>query len=179
MKHNLNIILDLDQTIISSEYIEKFKKRESMKKFKHVVMPNQFIIFQRPHLQEFLDFIFKNFNVSVWTAASRDYGLFIIENFILTKPERHLDFFFYSYHCNYTMKTEKKLKPLSLLWDTFRLTNYNKDNTMIIDDNPDVYKIQPRNTYMIKEFFYNHPECENDTELLKIKHALRDMIHSK
>jgi TFIIF-interacting CTD phosphatase-like protein len=171
MKHSANIILDLDQTIISSEYHDRFNERlyaSKMKRLHHLRMPGEFVIFQRPHLQEFLDYIFKNFNVSVWTAASRDYGLYIVENFILTKPERHIDFFFYSYHCNFCMKTENKLKPLNVLWDTFGLINYNQNNTMIIDDNWDVYKTQPKNTFMIKEFKYDDPDSEKDDELAKL-----------
>lgn len=173
MKHAYNIILDLDQTIISSEYLTQFKEWPQTARLKRVQMPGEFVIFQRPYLQEFLDYIFKNFNVSVWTAASRDYGLFIVENFILIKPERKIDFYFYSYHCNYSMKTVKKLKPLDLLWDTFGLIDYNKDNTMIVDDNIDVYKIQPKNTFMIKEFKYDEPDSDKDVELKKLMQLLK------
>jgi TFIIF-interacting CTD phosphatase-like protein len=179
MKHRRNIILDLDQTLISSEYLDQFDKKThlaALKTLKHVIMPQQFIIFQRPHLQQFLDFLFSNFNVSVWTAASRDYGLYIIENFILTKPERRIDFFFYSYHCNFATKTFNKLKPLSMLWDVFNLTHYNASNTFIIDDNYDVFKIQTKNTFMIKEFKYNNSGSDNDKELLKMIHQLRALI---
>lgn len=179
MKQRTNIILDLDQTIISSEYVDRFDKHkysDKIQQLKYVVMPNEFIIFQRPHLQEFLDYIFKHFNVSVWTAASRDYGLFIIEKFILTKPERQLDFFFYSYHCNYAMRCEKKLKPLSMLWKKFQLNHYSETNTMIVDDNYDVYKIQPNNTYMIHEFNYEDPLATMDTHLLKLMRMIKNQM---
>ena len=38
-------------------------------------------VFERPGLQEFLDYLFANFNVSVWTAASKSYALFIIDKY--------------------------------------------------------------------------------------------------
>lgn len=179
MKHTANIVLDLDQTIISSEYLNKFKdatKSPHVSRLKSVKMMGEFIIFERPHLQEFLDFVFNNFNVSVWTAASRDYGLYIIEKFILTKPQRQIDFFFYSYHCNFCIKLENKLKPLSILWDGFGLMNYNKKNTIIIDDNADVYKSQPKNTYQIKQFDHTDSNCVKDTELLTLIKVLRKIF---
>jgi hypothetical protein len=46
-------------------------------------MENYYIIFERPGLQQFLTFLFKNFNVSIWTAASKDYALFIIDKIII------------------------------------------------------------------------------------------------
>ena len=42
-------------------------------------MDGTYIICERPHLSDFMDWLFKNFNVSVWTAASKDYALFIIK----------------------------------------------------------------------------------------------------
>ena len=37
-----------------------------------------YVVFERPYLQSFLDYIFDKFNVYVWTAASKDYALYII-----------------------------------------------------------------------------------------------------
>ena len=80
-----NIILDLDQTVISAEASEEldFKKyQEKSKLFRSDNMDGYYMVYSRPYLQEFLDYIFKNFNVSIWTAASKDYALFIIEKII-------------------------------------------------------------------------------------------------
>mgnify|MGYP003334631673 FL=1 len=99
MRKPINVILDLDQTLISSETKSEFDKKkfgEKMKNFYHKDLDDLYIVFARPHLDGFLDYLFDNFNVSVWTAASKSYALFIIENFILTKPERKLDFVFFS-----------------------------------------------------------------------------------
>lgn len=172
----INILLDLDQTLIASEYLDKFDEKKhanALRNFKHKFMGKEFVIFARPHLEEFLDFLFANFNVSVWTAASRDYGLFIVENFILTKPNRQIDFFFYSYHTNMAIKSAKKLKDLSMLWNTFKLTNYNSSNTFIVDDNENVYEAQPSNTIRIKEFNYEDPDARSDSEFQRIKKLLQ------
>ena len=163
-----NILLDLDQTLIFSEELSKFTPTEKMKLFKYKKMDDSYITFARPHLQEFLDYIFKNFRVAVWTAASKSYAKFIIDNFILIKPGRKLDFVFYSYHCNLSIKSGNGLKGLNMLWEKFNLKGYNKHNTIIIDDNHDVKKIQIENCYHIPEFNYNKRGSENDKELSKL-----------
>ena len=68
-----NIILDLDETLISAIEVQEMKSDKKMtenyklrhKLFKCHRMDNEYIITERPGVQEFLDFIFKNFNVSV------------------------------------------------------------------------------------------------------------------
>ena len=82
MTNKPNIILDLDQTLISAEVSEEhnFKKYEMKSKlFDYKDMDGYYIVYERPGLQKFLDYLFENFNVSIWTAASKDYALFIIE----------------------------------------------------------------------------------------------------
>jgi hypothetical protein len=129
-----NIILDLDQTLISSEPFESFDNKKHEKKtklFKYKNMDDYYLVFERPGLQKFLKFLFKNFNVSVWTAATKDYALFIIENMILkNKKNRHLDYIFFSYHCDISKKLTKNSKDLSLLWKTYKLKGYSKNNTI-------------------------------------------------
>ena len=99
----LNFLLDLDQTIISGEPVEEYnfeKNKKKASKFRFETMENYYIIFERPYLQQFLTFLFKNFNVSIWTAASKDYALFIIDKIIIAgNKDRTLDYIFFSYHC--------------------------------------------------------------------------------
>ena len=102
----MNVVLDLDQTLISAEDWDSkdFKKHKNKaKKFEFHDMDGYYIVFERPNLQSFLDYLFANFNVSVWTAASKDYALFIIDKIILSKPGRHLDWIFFSY-CDISKK---------------------------------------------------------------------------
>lgn len=179
MAKKWNVVLDLDQTIISGEDLKDFDfkgQRNRIGLFDNNQMENIYIVFGRPHLQEFLDFLFANFNVAVWTAASKSYALFVIDNFILTKPNRRLDFIFFSYHCEYSKKCKKGLKGLNVLWEDFQLKHYNAFNTIIIDDNPDVKEIQNCNCYAIKEFYMTEEGSENDTELLKLQQKLITLL---
>ena len=168
----MNIILDLDQTLICSEELQKFSPDvKKMKLFHHEKMDKSYITFARPHLQEFLDFLFKNFQVSIWTAASKSYALFIINKFV-KKAGRHIDFVFFNYHCNLSTTSGRGLKGLDMLWETFKLQGYNAKNTIIIDDNYDVKKIQMCNCYHIAPFNYNKNGSENDTALVDLMKVL-------
>jgi TFIIF-interacting CTD phosphatase-like protein len=166
----VNIILDLDGTIISSLSSEE-EETKHKKKFQNYFwknMENDFKVFERPGLQPFLDFLFRNFNVSVWTAASKNYGLFIIENFILIKPERKLDYYLFSHHCKVSYKKTRNQKDLSLLWSYFKLSKtFQPFNTFIIDDHPQVFLTQPSRCIPIKPFSFTSSNSHRDNELKK------------
>lgn len=146
---SINIVMDLDNTIISSigsdedgktflpneskaeleqqlvdhperktEIEEKLNLFNKINSFNFHIMREDidediesdsaflYIVFERPHLQEFLDFLFSNFKVSVWSAATKDYVLFVINNIIYRDhPERKLEWIFFDEHCS----TSKKL----------------------------------------------------------------------
>lgn len=174
------LILDLDQTLISGEPMEDLdlrKYKNKSKLFDSANMDGYYMIYSRPYLQEFLDYVFKNFNVTVWTAASKDYALFIIEKIILKdKPERKLDFIFFSYHCELSKRLKKYTKSLCMLWDTYKLLGYTEKNTVIIDDFvADVHKCQPNNCIIAPPFEFTKPDSEKDTFLKDIIPELKKM----
>lgn len=174
-----HIIIDLDETIINSIATEDFdnKDKTKLELFDYKNMDDYYYVCARPHLQTFLDFIFANFNVSVWTAASKSYALFIIEHFILVKPKRKLEYVFFSYHCDLSKKLGRGIKDLSLLWDKYKLEGFNKTNVKIIDDNMDVVKTG--NCFQIKEFNFKDDDCEGDIELVKMKAQLKEFINAE
>ena len=175
-----NMVLDLDQTLISAEASDElnFKKyKEKSDKFRSDDMDGYYMVYSRPHLQEFLDYAFKHFNVTIWTAASKDYALFIIEKIILNnQPERKLDFIFFSYHCDLSRKTKKHSKELCMLWDIHKLPGYSLKNTVIIDDyKSDIHDCQPNNCIIAPPFEFTKKESEHDTFLLNIIPQLNEM----
>jgi hypothetical protein len=135
-----NVILDLDNTIIScltnnqknSTIISSLTSKYSNY---HKLIENnitKYIIFERNNLKSFLDFLFNNFNVSIWTAASRRYASFIIEKVF---KDRNLDYILFDYHVDLSKKLyDNNLKHLDLLFNTFKLPKYNINNTIIIDN---------------------------------------------
>lgn len=180
MKKSHTLVLDLDQTIISGEKLEEYEEGDWIQKeskFAHATMPGYFIIFERPHLQEFLDFIFENFNVIVWTAASKDYALFIIEHIILKgNPRRKLEWIFFYYHCTHSEEQQHGLKNLKLLWENFKLPGINPETTFIVDDNEEVYALQPSRTIHIPPFEFTQEGSEEDVVLLSVINHLKGIL---
>ena len=176
-KKKKNLILDLDETLINAlseeeqSMVRDFDERKNL--FKYTNMDSYYSVFHRPGLQKFLKYIFKNFNVSIYTAASKDYALFIIEHIILrNKKKRKLDYIFFSYHCDLSKKLKNGIKDLSILWDIYNLEGYNKNNTIIIDDNPDVKKTGY--CIQVPEFNFSDRDSENDDYLSKLRHMLEE-----
>lgn len=169
MKH---FILDLDQTIIcannpsslnklSSQHISKFKFHQMTDENDKVI----YVIAERPYLQEFLDYIFKHFKVSVWTAATKSYAFFIVQNIILTKPNRKINYILYSDHCEYSTAKKKAIKSLSILWD---LPGFKKENTIILDDNLEVFNEQKDNCIRAKPFYFTSEKRGVNDVFLKV-----------
>lgn len=164
----MNIILDLDNTLISSLSPSEEKKshRKKINKFTWENMDGSYKVFQRPDLQEFLDYLFNHFKVSVWTAASKSYALFIIDKFILTKPDRTLEYIFFSHHCRESKRKANTQKKLDLLWDHYNLPEFTKTNTYIIDDHPEVHSNQPDRCIQVVPFEFRNRKSFQDKELL-------------
>jgi hypothetical protein len=173
-----NVILDLDETLISAIEVgalqsdrtkaAEFQKRKDL--FTYHVMDNDYIITERPGVQDFLDFVFAHFNVSVWTAASKEYALFVVDKVVLrNSPRRKLDYFLFAEHCDASQEKSGCLKQLNQL---FHLPQYNPQNTVIIDDNRNVYETQTNLVLPIRPFRFFGKHSEADDRLSKIRDKL-------
>lgn len=185
MKHKLlNLILDLDETIIHSlspeekdsltkNQLDEYNKIRE--RYKHSMGEGDYTVIERPDLQKFLDFAFENFNVCVWTAASKEYALFIIDEIILAdKPERHLDLVLFSTHCGYAKKKYKGMKNLKMVYD---VCGYDMDKTVILDDHPEVYSTQPTNCVRMYPFELATIKRKPDNFLIKkVIPVLQDIL---
>lgn len=159
----MNIVLDLDLTLIYAE------------------SENSAIIC-RPHLKEFLEFVFANCqNVSIWTFACPPYADKVIKIVTALIPSgNEFDFIWMRDKCEirreYIMygwgQTVYAVKPLAKLYNTFP-RKYNELNTLILDDNPRTYEDNAANAIFIKQF---DGDNENDTELLRIIEILKQTM---
>lgn len=187
------IWLDLDMTLIYSTFLRKkdaledndrqYDIEENKKKaieFNFHNMDGIFVIFERPGLQKFLDFLFENFDVSVWTAASQDYATFIVKNIVIGgKKERILEHFLFYYHGEKVNEIyEETSKNLRMLWEHYGLDSegYNKDTVMILDDNEDVFNTQKDNCLIAKEFYFYNEGSENDDFLSRLSDLLKEYV---
>jgi len=184
-----NIILDLDETLIhcigydemSDDELDKRCDKYTPERCESNVhsIVDLYEAYERPGLQKFLTFLFANFNVSVWTAASKDYACEIVDKILIGEHgnSRKLDFIFFSYHCKLAKKEKKNMKCLSIVWDIFETEGYDETNTIIIDDNDLVYKDQEKNCIHIKPFdIFEDINKDDDIELKKIEDMLSKQI---
>jgi TFIIF-interacting CTD phosphatase-like protein len=140
-------------------------------------MDGYYVVFERPGLQNFLTYLFDHFDVSVWTAASKDYALFIVDKIILAgNKNRHLNYIFYSYHCDLSNRDKKSSKNLSMLWDVYGLKDFSPENTLILDDYDEVYNSQPKNCIVAKPFEFNDKNSPKDNFLEKLTNEVRMIV---
>ena len=185
-----NIVLDLDNTLLSALPTEEYpfkahpfpdagkkkKFRDALGSFKTHSMDDTFVVHERPGLQSFLDFLFKNFNVHVWTAASHGYMAVIIDKIIVPgdKPNRQLGWALCSYHGKRSKKKYNGPKNLKLLFETWKLPNMNDTNTIILDDHPGVKKDNGDKCVHVIEFELDTGGQFGDEELKIVQNMKKD-----
>lgn len=174
-KVNFNIVLDLDNTIISSLTKEEYNKRKIDHHVKFTSICNGlYYTMPRPYLNDFLNYIFARFHVSVWTAASKDYAKEIIEKFVLKgKKNRKLRGFLYDVHCKESMNiiNPKTMKDLRYLYFS-KNKLFNQNNTVIVDDLKEVLNNNKKNSIDSEYFDSSKNTAINDTFLLKLMNDL-------
>jgi TFIIF-interacting CTD phosphatase-like protein len=168
---NKLIVLDLDATLISAQSLEKFQKDKKNKKKaekfdKQYQMEDYYHVFGRPHLEVFLDYIFENFKVAVWTAASQMYALSIIQNFVMTKPDRRLEFILFDYHNEHSIKHARGTKDLKFLESFYNIEEY--DDMIILDDFEDVVKVNKGHSIKAPFFEFKKRNSHNDSWMLRV-----------
>lgn len=178
MSCKLNIILDLDSTIIHSVEINQLENVQYYWKDKGITLSlGDYVTFKRPYLENFLDFLFKNFNVGVFTAASGDYAREIVWKFIQHKPGRKVDFLLYNLDLENSKKIYGKetMKKLNYIWDYLNIYDYHPCNTIIIDDNLYVKQSNYYNTLSVHPFMVFDKNSELDDVLLEVISILTDI----
>ena len=146
----LLLVLDLDETLIH------VTTREDVGR-----MPEHTIhgwpLYERPHVQDFLDFCFSEFRVGVWTSASRSYAKGIVYKVF---GDRVPEFIWWDEKC--TQSFDSELLASFPVKDIRKLVNagYSKDRILAIDDTPRKWQRSYGNYLQVKPF-----EGERDNEL--------------
>lgn len=182
MAEKLNIIFDLDETLISTLLLN-FGKGErhklQMPSISDIGIMNFnnscFITYIRPYIDELFEYCFENFNVSFWTAGSYLYCREVLR-IILNEEQYNKTKIILSKLDDVTiieMKTNKKItnedinkitcKSLDLLY--LANPNFNQQNTLIVDDNLYVCTYNYQNA--IRMIPYNRLN-ENDSALKQL-----------
>ena len=177
LHQKINLYLDLDETLIYSIDMRHRKTLpEYVKNFKHHNFENAYVILERPGLQDFLDWAFKHFSVSIWSAASPDYVDFIAKNIVGTK-HRRLQRILNSDNCDHSMELygDDHLKKLDMLWEHYKLPHHGPDNTVLLDDLCLNMRSQPENCVRVIKFLGTE-KFVKDKHLEKVKQKLEDIL---
>jgi TFIIF-interacting CTD phosphatase-like protein len=168
----MNIVLDLDETLVS---VTLSNKRAYDFKFKlHDQATNQslwYYVQKRPHLDSFLRYIFKKFkSVSVWTAATHNYATQVIRHIMTPEQIQRLAF----------VKTRGDLKVFSNgsyskpLHHVFKKHDFiQKNNTIMIDDRRSVMVENLGNAIIVPPWQGNNPD---DMYLVKLGIVLNGIL---
>ena len=163
------IVLDLDETLLHSDEAPEALANFDRPPDYHV--PNTSMVgWLRPHLKAFLEYLFDNFDVIVWTAGSKEYADVVVPAAFrehgLPMPRRILS----ADDCGSRLENvgwqryEKgRYKPLPKLWKR----GLSHKNTLIIDDRADTASDNIENLILMPEF------VRDDDYLLKLKRWLQ------
>jgi Dullard-like phosphatase family protein len=133
-KNKKTLILDLDETLIH------FSTSPPPKGIEFFKIDSDIIIYKRPHLDDFLEFATKNFDVFVFTYGNKAYANPIIDEICPKLDENHRLF-----RDSCELKKGQVFKDLSM---------FERDETKVIlvDDNKAALKFHPKNTLQISSW---------------------------
>ena len=176
MWERINLIFDLDETLVQMGK-ENYNNKGIRIKF------NKYI-FIRPYCKELLKLSYKKFNVSFWTSGSPKYCSKILSIILTDSQLKKTKIIICKYNKEFLeLKTGKIYKPikyyldeevishyvksLNLLWNIEDFNNrFSIYNTLLVDDNFFLEKINPRNYIKISPWC-RYMEYENSLLILK------------
>ena len=190
-KNFLNIIFDLDETLIQTLDINFSENKNYV--IENPTISNMSIInipennrttflYIRPYFLKLIEFCFRHFNVSFWTAGTSQYCNSII-NVLLSEDQKLKTKAIIARVANenrkiVNIKTGKKYsinnyveqKPLCFLWEHEDFKNiFNNQNTLIVDNSQNVTKHYPYNSIFVESYCRLN---EEDEILLSLKDKL-------
>ncbi len=145
------LILDLDETLIYATQ-EKLGREADF-------TVGQYFVYQRPFLNEFIDFCFEHFEVTVWTTATRSYAEEILQTIL--KTDQKLEFLWTRERCTLAFDEEEREHYFVKRMYKIRRRGYKLESVIVVDDSPNVWKCSYGNLVRVKRFEGD----ENDDEL--------------
>ena len=169
------LILDLDETLIHSEFRNKdnYKDLDQLRKNSKCLSKifsysddnyDYYIdVFFRPYLKEFLNEVSKYFDLAIFTAAMKGYADTIID--YIDPKNQYFQFRLYRNAC-IPIQQRLYIKDLRII------KNYDPMNVILMDNSLYSFMNQPSNGMLVNSFYYNH----KDTQLISAKNFLINHI---
>lgn len=140
MTCKLNIILDIDETLVYFIHHRYFKHSwdplpEKEKKKYRVVESKSGLFLMRPHLEEFLEWIFEHCNVYLWTWSDIEYAEGVAKMVTGGHPKKFKGILV-DEDANASSQEHGNSKDLNYLWYAKKMKCFHECNTILIDDLP-------------------------------------------
>ena len=155
--YNLNLVLDLDNTIIYTTIFDKKTDKDLIQQILYIHDPDlltmftdeysYYFVYKRPYLDNFISIMSNNFNIYIYTNGLKSYCNEIVKG--LKKNYPYLIISDIMYRTLPTDSETKKLNKLSVL----TLDNNYEKKTIIIDDRADVWFYNTRNLLLIEPYY--------------------------
>ena len=145
------LILDLDETLIYATE-EKLDREPDF-------IVGQYFVYKRPFVELFLKFCFENFEVAVWTTATKSYAEEILKEIL--KDNQTLKFLWTRERCTLAFDEEEREHFFVKRMSKIRRRGYNLNAVIVVDDSPNVWKDSYGNLVRVNKFEGD----ENDDEL--------------
>ena len=177
MTKKINLIFDLDETLV--------QLGEENYNNKGIFIKNNKFLFIRPYCNELIDYCYKNYRVSFWTSGSAKYCKKILTIILDRKQLKKTKIIICKHENKFLeLKTTKIYQPikyylddtvistyvksLNLLWNVEEFNKkFNIHNTLIIDDNFFLEKINPQN-YIKITAWCRYMKYDNALERLRL-----------
>ena len=185
---NLNVIFDIDETLIqthhiTSDYKDYYSKGDMIE---GETSRGKFHIYKRPYLNELLNYAFKYYQVSFWTLGIREYCKEVLNKIltpeqlkktkIILAREEENEFYEFKSRKHYIMNlhSDQITKPLDYLWEHPDFKNrFNRKNTFLVDDSVLHTAINQYNSLFI------YPWCRFDLKDEKLKELIEILKKNK
>ena len=155
------LILDLDETLIYAT--EERLEHESD------FYAGQYFVYKRPFLEAFLEFCFKNFDVAIWTTATKSYAEKILR--MILKDEQKLQFLWTRERCTLAYDEESRENYFVKRMSKIRRRGYKLESVIVVDDSPNVWRCSYGNLVRVRKFEGD----ENDDELKLLPTYLKEL----
>ena len=141
-KYNKLLILDIDETLIYSSE----KQLDRIPDFRL----DEYFVYIRPGLEEFIFNCSKLFNLAIWTASSSEYAREVIKN--IFPDDLQLEFIFTGERClvkrNLDLDVFEIFKPLKKV----KRKGYSLNHILIVDNIAETFKYNYGNGILVKEY---------------------------
>lgn len=145
------LILDLDETLIYATE-EKLEREADF-------IVGQYFVYKRPFLESFLKFCFENFEIAVWTTATKSYAEEILQTVL--EENQNLQFLWTRERCTFDFDAEEREHFYAKRMHKIRQRGYKLESVIVVDDSSNVWQSSYGNLVRVNKFEGN----EEDNEL--------------